>query len=208
MAKPQTEEDPVVGPEDEPHLKDQEAAEPPAATHGAEDEAWETDGHDARHLEEEVATLQARVAELEAEARTLNDKWLRARADYDNLQRRTEAERERYSLEAAGRLIERLLDPLDVLSRAAADAEGSKDPHAQGIRLTHRSLWTALEREGLEEVPGVGAPFDVALHEAVAREPSDQPDGTVCEVVRPGYRLRGRLLRAALVKVSEGPPQE
>lgn len=182
-----------------------EAPEPPSATHGAEDETWETDGTDAPHLEDVVASLREQVLRLERELEEAKDRALRARADYDNLTRRTDTERQNLALQAAGRIVEQLLDPLEILKRAAADMEGLEDSHAQGVRLTYRTLRSALEREGIEEVPGVGSLFDVQVHEAIARDTAPEPEGTVIEVLRPGYRLHGRLLRPALVKVSSGP---
>lgn len=174
------------------------APEPAGATHAEEDEAW--DPHDAEHPD-----ADERIAALEAELAAAKDKYLRARADYDNVVRRTEEERGRLAQAAAARIIERFLDPLQVLERAAADLAAVDENRAKGVRMAHDQMAAALRQEGLEPVPGVGAGFDHHHHEAIAREPSERPEGEVLEVIRPGYRLGGRLLRAALVKVSAGP---
>lgn len=160
-------------------------------------------------------SLQARLEEAESELAALREeqeevkqRWLRARADYDNLVRRTAKEREDQKRNAAARLIGDLLPPLEILERAAQELAEVDDAHAKGIRLALGEMKSTLAREGLEEVPGEGHAFDANQHEAVAREPADAPEGTVVEVVRPGYTLHGRLLRAALVKVSSGPGEE
>ena len=73
-------------------------------------------------------------------------------------------------------------------------------PSPQGL---HKQLLDAFAAVGVTPVPGEGAPFDPAVHDAVLREPSDDvPDGTVLQEFRRGYALGERLVRAAMVKVS------
>jgi molecular chaperone GrpE len=105
-----------------------------------------------------------------------------------------------------GGVIESFLEPVEVLERALSDFEGQgEDPRVLGLQMATRALRETLARHGLETVPGVGAAFDHNVHEAIAREAAEAPEGTILEVVRSGYRLDGRLLRPALVKVSAGP---
>lgn len=188
------------------------AEEPPEATHQAEDETWDPGPGDLPDLKERLEAAEARITELEetlavkeGEVEAAKERALRARADYDNLQRRTGAERAEMERVAAARIIERLLDTVEVLEKAATEAEGADDPRAKGLRMAHDGMQRVLADEGLEPVPGAGEAFDHHVHQAIAREPADEPEGTVVEVVRPGYTLHGKLLRAALVKVSAGP---
>lgn len=188
-----------------PEPVDGEVPEPREATHGAEDETWSTDDHDTAHLEDRIAALETELAEVRQQMEQERERHLRARADYQNLQRRTEEERNEWPLRAAARILERLVEPVSVLGRASRDLEGVASEHAKGVRMAHDQLWNAMVQEGLEPVPGVGEAFDHTVHEAVAREASEHPEGTVIEVIRPGYRIKGKLLRPAMVKVSDGP---
>jgi molecular chaperone GrpE len=100
---------------------------------------------------------------------------------------------------AAGVLVEKLLPVLDNFDLALAHGE-------DGVDAVYRSLMNVLEAEGLEKLDPVGKPFDPNEHDAVVHEPAgDDPGGdagpSVSEVLRPGYRWKGRLLRPAMVKV-------
>lgn len=172
---------------------------------GAGDGVQTDDGAtDIVSLKQRIDELEAHTKQQEEEHEQTKQRWLRSRADYDNLRRRTEREREELQKTAAARLIGGLLPQIEILERAARDIAEVDENHAKGVRMAVMALRSALEREGLQEVPGEGAPFDPNLHEAVAREHADQPVGTITQVVRPGYTLHGKLLQAALVKVSDG----
>ena len=66
-----------------------------------------------------------------------------------------------------------------------------------------KRLQSLLIKEGVERIQGVGSKFDPDLHEAALRTPSDEEEGTIVEEIRPGYLLKGRVLRASIVKVAE-----
>jgi Ohr subfamily peroxiredoxin len=85
-------------------------------------------------------------------------------------------------------------------------AEKSEDDQlAKGVQMVHTEFMTLLREAGLEEIPGVGAPFDPEWHEAVAQTKADEltEEPLVVEVLRPGYRFKGRVLRPAAVKVAK-----
>ncbi|MBW3582149.1 MAG: nucleotide exchange factor GrpE [Euryarchaeota archaeon] len=194
-----------------PHDPVVETGEPAEATHGAEDETWSTTGADSRHLDERIRTLEAEVERLGDElataresARSADEKRLRALADYDNLQRRVAEERVEEERRAAARILERFLEPVEVLERAVAATEATGKADPKGLRMALERFENALRSAGLEPVPGVGAPFDPRCHQAVVREPSEQPEGVVIDIIRQGYTIGGKLLREALVKVSAG----
>jgi molecular chaperone GrpE len=130
---------------------------------------------------------------------------VRLRADFDNLRKRIDREREQYHRHATATLIARLLPVLDNFERALASmqqrAEG--DSTVEGVALIHRQLLDELRREGLRPVDAVGHPFDPAVHEAVATEPGSRiPANIVVEELQRGYFLEDRLLRPSMVRVS------
>ena len=99
-----------------------------------------------------------------------------------------------------------LLPVLDDLGRALeAAAEHEEAKLEEGVRLVHRSLVSLLEREGLASIETDGR-FDPHVHEALLSQPSEQEEGSILQVIQPGYRLGDRVLRPARVVVSAGPP--
>ncbi len=104
---------------------------------------------------------------------------------------------------ASLRIVERLLPVLDDLDRAlaAANEHQQLDAIVRGIELVQKQLQEVLVDEGLERVAAEGA-FDPHEHEAVSTAPGDVDEPTVLEVVRPGYKLKGKTIRPALVHVS------
>lgn len=126
----------------------------------------------------------------------------RARADYDNLQKRVARdaaiERER----AKARVLEGLLPVYELSVMAAHQAEAHPGPVSEGVVLLAREFGRLLEREGLVPVATVGAPFDRAVHEAVAEEAVEGvAPGHVSRIVQAGYRLGDKVLRFAKVAV-------
>ncbi|MGD8627130.1 MAG: nucleotide exchange factor GrpE [Anaerolineae bacterium] len=133
------------------------------------------------------------------------DRALRLQAEMENYRKRQQRLARDRVEEERQRLLRSFLGVVDDLERAlqapAGDAEGLR----QGVQLTHRAALRMLEKEGVEEVPAESQPFDPAWHEAVStvphRQANTQPD-TVLQVVEPGYRLDGQLLRPAKVIVA------
>jgi molecular chaperone GrpE len=137
----------------------------------------------------------------------LLDQLRRERADFRNYQRRITDERAADADRARGRVLEPIFPLLDDLDRAFAEVppELEDDPWAQGIAMLRSRLDSTLAELGLEPVGTVGEPFDPARHEAVYHEPDPAATSQVVAlVIRPGYRLGGRLLRPAQVVV-RGP---
>ena len=142
-------------------------------------------------------------AELDAAARRaddLMDQLKRARADYENLSKRTAKEIEEVVFAANTGLLAALLPALDDFDHALEALPAGDD--ATGVRLLHANLWRVLLEEGLEAVDPAGMPFDPFEHEVVGRETDEAlSDGVVKAVVQKGYRYRRRLLRPAKVVV-------
>jgi molecular chaperone GrpE len=131
-------------------------------------------------------------------------------ADFENYRRRVEKEigdARRFGNE---RLLSDLLTVKDELELAYAKAQGSKQNLVilDGVGMILKRLQSLLSKEGVERVPGVGSKFNPDYHEAALRIPSDEEEGTVVEEVRPGYLLKGKVLRASIVKVAEKRPLE
>jgi molecular chaperone GrpE len=137
----------------------------------------------------------------------LLDLLRRERADFRNYQRRVGDERAADAEAVRGRVLEPLFPLLDDLRRAFADVppDLADDPWARGIGMLRSRVESTLAGLGLEPVGTVGEPFDPTRHDAVHHEPDPAADGQVVAlVIRPGYRLGGRLLRPAEVVV-RGP---
>jgi len=133
------------------------------------------------------------------------ERLLRLRADFENLKKRIEREREEYFRHATASLVARLLPVLDNFERALAAARqaGSTDSFFEGVALIQRQLLDEMRREGLRTVECLGRPFDPTLHEAVATEANPRlPANTVVEEMQRGYYFDDRLLRPALVRVT------
>src|SRR5438067_2227854 len=105
-------------------------------------------------------------------------------------------------------VVAQLLPILDNFERALESSEGQQNPQAfaDGVRMIYRQLSDTLKKAGLETIPTEGEPFDPTVHEAIMQvEPGEgQAPHEVVEELRKGYKLNGRLLRAALVKVTSG----
>jgi molecular chaperone GrpE len=151
-----------------------------------------------------TSSLEAELGEARRQAAENYDRYVRARAELDNVQKRQQrelADRSRYAAEPLAR---DLLGALDDLERALDHAAGD-DPLIDGVRLVHKNLLAALEANGIKRLESIGKPFDPTVHEAVTMVPaSGQAPGTVAAEHRAGYLLHDRLLRAALVAVTEG----
>jgi len=145
------------------------------------------------------------IADLEQQVADANDARLRALAEFQNYRRRTDEERESLKGFLLTGVMESLLPIVDNFGRAVESMNASSDIDKlrDGITGIHRQLATLLEKNGVEQIEAAGASFDPNLHNAVMRvEDSGAPADTVVEVLQPGYKIGGRVLRPALVKVS------
>ncbi len=150
------------------------------------------------------AELLAELLAAEAKRDEYLDDLRRSHADFENYRRRVmrdgAVQRAAGKAEVAGALLE-VLDDLD---RTLAAAEGSPDQDLHtGIRLVASKLVDALRQLGLERIDEVDVVFDPEVHEAVQQQPGDGVGGEprVVNVLRPGYRMDDRVLRAAMVAV-------
>ncbi len=154
-------------------------------------------GIDAGNGGDALAAAEQAVAEAREEV-------LRTRADMDNLRKRLARELDNAKRFAAERVLADLLPVIDSLEQGLG-ALSDGDPAREGLTLTHKQLSDALERHGLVIIDPVGQAFDPAEHQAISVQTTDlHPANTVLAVLQKGYRLHERVLRPAMVIVSEG----
>ena len=150
----------------------------------------------------EERVQQDPLAAAEAKAQEHLDDLKRLAAEFENYKKRTAREQASLSTRATERLVKELLPIVDDLERALEAAEEHEEAKLEeGVRLVHRQLAAALQREGLAEIETSGK-FDPHVHEALLSQPSDADEGNVIEVLQKGYRLGDRVLRPARVVVS------
>ncbi|MFH0981319.1 MAG: nucleotide exchange factor GrpE [Planctomycetota bacterium] len=157
--------------------------------------------------EDELTALRQQVAELQ-------DKFLRAKAEAQNVARRAQQEQTETVLHGNAELLRALLPVVDDFERtlAAAADPGHAQPVVEGIKLIYDKLMKLLKNHAVEAFEAVGQPFDPTRHAAILEQPSDRhAPGTVMQEVERGYRYRDRILRPARVivaKAAQGPSDE
>ncbi len=166
-------------------------------------------------LAEEAGTSDAvRVAELDAQNAQLTDKLLRTMAEMENLRNRTRREKEDTVKYAPQKLVTDLIGVMDNLQRALSSvseeiAAGHDDLKTlrDGIEMTNREMLKVFGRHNISEIEALGKKLDPHSHEALFEIPDpSQPEGTIVQVIQPGFRLHDRLLRPARVGVAKGGP--
>jgi len=159
--------------------------------------------------------LAARIAQLEAEVASANEKLLRAMAETENTRRRLEQAAEDRGKFAVNGFAKDVLPVADNLRRALDSLpENAKetDPLAakliEGVELTERSFLSALERHGIKKVDSLGQLANPHLHQVMMEvEDPSHAAGTIVLEMQAGYTLHGRLLREAMVGVAKGGPK-
>jgi molecular chaperone GrpE len=154
-----------------------------------------------------LVKLEAALAEKESEAKANWDKFLRERADLENLRKRFQKEKEDLFKYGNENLIQEILPAVDNLERALEHA-GDNNGVAiiEGVKMTLGMLLAALKKFGVSPMVTKGVPFDSAFHQAMAQvETTDQEPNTVVQEFQKGYMLNDRLLRPAMVTVAKKP---
>ena len=203
--------DQAVSGEEQPEIPAEESAEETGEEIVEESES-ETTGEDAEAGETEAAeeTEPEDPASLRAAleaAEKQRDEYLamaqRAQADYQNFKRRNNATRTEAYDDGVRETIAAMLPVIDNLERAIAAAESENGALVSGVQMTLRQMLEALTRLGLEEVPALGEKFDPDIHNAVMRAAEGEGEpGHVVEVFQKGYRVKGRMIRYAMVKIA------
>ena len=153
-----------------------------------------------------TAELEAKIAELEQALADQKNAYYKAYADTENLKKRLHAEAETTRKYRIQSFALELLPILDALERALAvpSEDENIQNYVKGFEMIHDQLVGILEKEGVKEIDALNKPFDHNYHQALMQEPVEGVEsGIVVEVLQKGYMLKDRVLRAALVKVSE-----
>lgn len=150
----------------------------------------------------ELETLKAKAAECEG----LNDKYLRAQAEFENARKRLERDKADFVKYANDGLIAEFLPMFDNLELAERHIKEAKDFKAvrEGVDMIQLQIQKLLKEVGVERVKTIGEKFDPHVHEAVEVEETDDKnknDDVVIAELKPGYMFKGRLLRPASVKI-------
>ena len=166
-------------------------------------------GDTVSDISTEFELLKADNDKLIAENEQLKDAALRAQAEMQNVRQRAERDVEKARKYALEKFINELLPVADNLERALDAAKDNNDSQKgviDGVDLTLRSLHDTLKQFGVKAIDPQNEPFNPQLHQAMSMVPNGNVEpNTVLNVFQKGYSLNGRLVRPAMVVVSESP---
>ena len=157
-------------------------------------ESESSDSAQENIVEGVAVNTEVTIDDVMKERDEFKDIALRVQADFENYRKRAASQMGDELDRALGKLVEQLLPVLDACEAAVAHG-------VEGVEQVWSSLIGALQKQGLEALDLAGQPFDPALADAVMHEEGDGSEPVVLEVLRTGYRWKGRVLRAAMVKV-------
>ncbi|MBY8232691.1 nucleotide exchange factor GrpE [Vibrio fluvialis] len=186
----------------------QDAVEVEAEAVGTDaDIDWNQDAEELDEKEAKIAQLEAALLTSEERVKENQDAVLRARAEVENMRRRSEQEIDKARKYALNRFVEELLPVLDNLERAIQAADGENEivkPILEGVELTHKTFVDAVAKFGLKEINPEGEAFNPEFHQAMSiQESPDHQSNTVMFVMQKGYELNGRVVRPAMVMVAK-----
>ena len=148
-----------------------------------------------------------KIAELEKQIETINDKYLRLSAEFDNYRRRTLKEKMELTKTAGESILTNILPVIDDFERAMGSMEQGLEENAvkDGVALIYNKFKEFLNQNGVKEIEAGGTEFDTDLHEALTKIPAPSNDlkGKVVDVIQKGYVLNDKVIRFAKVVVGE-----
>jgi molecular chaperone GrpE len=166
-----------------------------------DDDAVAAGAQPADDAESAATQLEADLERLTGERDEMRALAQQVQADFENYKKQM-LRRQTEHLERANEgLLEALLPVLDSFELALGALEHADEQVRKGVELVYAELLGALEKAGLERIDAEGKPFDPNEHEAVLHEEGDG-EPVVTDIMRTGYRLKGRVLRPAMVKVA------
>jgi molecular chaperone GrpE len=155
-------------------------------------------------LHARIKKLKADLARSEKERREYLDGWQRAKADMVNYKKDDRRRMEDLARFASADIVQDIIGVLDNFDLALA--AGAPPEVERGIMLIRGQIENIVRRQGAEEIAtAAGDAFNPELHEAIGEEASDVPAGAIARVLQKGYRLHGRVVRPARVKLSKSP---
>lgn len=148
-------------------------------------------------VDKEIQKLTKKLEDMKSTAQ-------RTQADFINYKKRVEKEKADISAYAIENLVTQLLGVLDNFDRAMDAIEDKENDFYKGVDLIKKQLFDCLVKQGLEEIEAEDADFDPNIHHAVLQEEKEGVEsGKVIEVLQKGFKLKNRVIRAAMVKVSQ-----
>lgn len=184
--------------------KDLEASEEVDATDMPEEP--KKDAKPKKTKKDEIAKLKEEIEKQKNENLALRDEYLRARADMENTKRRLNEDALKTKKYASQNLVEQLITPVDMLVKVSNMENNNPEINnfLIGFKMISKQIADILEADGLKEIDALGKDFDPALHHAIEKEHQDGVEpGKVIQVMQAGYTYKDRLLKPAMVKVSE-----
>jgi molecular chaperone GrpE len=155
----------------------------------------------AAEVDTSAAVLEGDLERLANERDEMRALAQQIQADFENYKKQMLRRQTEHLERANEALVEQLLPVLDSFELALGAVRDADESVRKGVELVYAELVGVLEKAGLERVDAVDMPFDPNEHEAVMQEEGDG-EPVVSEIMRTGYRLKGRVLRPAMVKVS------
>jgi molecular chaperone GrpE len=147
------------------------------------------------------SAADAELTRMSGELVEMRELAQRTQAEFENFKKRQVRQQTEHLEQAAKGLLEGLLPVLDSFELALDALDDAEEKVRKGVELVYAELLGVLEKAGLERMDAAGKPFDPNEHEAVIHEDGDGEE-IVADVMRTGYRLKGRVLRPAMVKVA------
>ncbi|EPN8461872.1 molecular chaperone GrpE [Vibrio cidicii] len=191
----------------EEQLKQNESADIEVDAVGTDADIEWNQAEESDEAAAKIAELEAALLASESRVKEQQDAVLRARADVENMRRRSEQEIDKARKYALNKFAEELLPVIDNLERAiqAADVESEAvKPLLEGVELTHKTFVDTVNKFGLKEINPEGEVFNPEFHQAMSiQESPDHESNTVMFVMQKGYELNGRVIRPAMVMVAK-----
>lgn len=185
-------------PEQPVDTSEQMEVNPASGGAGAQDPSVQAEAE----AQEDWATL---LSEAQDKVARYHDELLRAKAEVENIRRRSQDEVAKARKFGTESFAESLVPVKDSLEAALAQPDQSPESWKEGVEITLKQLNAAFERNLLKEVaPAEGERFDPHVHQAISSVPSAYPEGCVAQLLQKGYTIADRVLRPALVTVSSG----
>jgi molecular chaperone GrpE len=156
----------------------------------------------AAETRETMPSLEELLREAELKAAEHHDAWLRAKAETENIRKRTAEDVAKAHKFGVEKFAGELLPVKDSLEAALAAENATAESLRSGVELTLRQLEAVLERQSVRAIDPAGQKFDPHRHQAISMLPSDKEPNTVINVLQKGYLLHDRVLRPALVTVA------
>ena len=193
-------------------VKETEKVEAEGLESGGLESGLESGGSNPEHesdgLESDVETievkLQNEIDELKSEVDRLKNAYAKAYADTENVKRRLQTEADTNKKYRIQSFAKEILPAIDNLERALAASDDSESQLKKGVEMIYNQLIKSLKDEGVEEIDCLNKKFDPNFEQSIMVEKKEGVEpGVVIEVLQKGYMLKDRVLRAAMVKISE-----